>query len=333
MEYSKKRIIKKAIPDNDPNGMSDTIKCLRDLTVKSLKLSVNVSHTYSGDVSLDLTGPNGKTVKVLGSGRGPGKDLKQDFNGDMFNDFVGIKSKGDWVLKIADNAKSDNGTLVDWSLDWTLANSKKTEIFIEDKTDLNSAQYCHQFGAIESISADVKVEHGHIGDLVLVLTAPSGKSITLQDRIGGTGNVLDKTFSAEDLKSLNGENATGKWTMKISDTMPRDSGRLVSWKLNIKTAAQVTAPLVKAAPVSTKDDLKKIEGIGPKIEGLLNAEGILTWRQLENTEVSRIKRILNAAGPRYQMHDPTSWPDQSKLAANGEWEKLQRLQDVLDGGK
>ncbi len=333
MEYSKKRIIKKAIPDNDKNGMNDTIKFQRDLTVKALALSVNVKHPYSGDVSLALTGPNGKTVNVLKPGRGPGKDVKQKFSGEMFNDFVGIKSKGDWVLKIADNASRDNGTLVDWTLDWSLANAKKSEIFIQDKTDLTSAQYCHQFGAIASMTAEVNVEHGHIGDLVMVLTSPAGKAITLHDRIGGTGKSINKTYSAQDLQAMNGEKAKGKWTMKISDTMPRDSGRIVSWKLNIKTTSQETAPIVKAAPISTKDNLRKIEGIGPKIEGLLNAEGINTWRQLAGTEVTRIKRILEAAGPRYQMHDPSSWPRQSKMAADGEWEKLQKLQDELDGGK
>lgn len=333
MLYSKKRIIKKDIPDNDANGIQDTIKFQRDLTVKGLALNVNVAHPYSGDVSLALTGPNGKTVKVLGNGRGPGKDIQKRFNGDLFKDFEGIKSKGEWTLQVVDHAKQDSGTLVDWSIEWELANSKRTEVFIEDKSDLSSVQYCHQFGAIKKISANVHVEHGHVGDLVLVLTAPSGKSITLQDRVGGNANELKKTFSFEDLKAFEGEKAKGKWSMKISDTMPRDDGRLISWKLNIETTEQVTAPIVKAQPVSTKDDLKKIEGIGPKIEGLLNAEGINTWRQLANTDPDRIKRILNAAGPRYQMHDPGSWPRQSGLAADGKWDELQVLQDELDGGK
>ncbi len=330
MEYSKKRIIKKAIPDNDPNGVVDTIKFQRDLTVKAVTLKVNVKHPYAGDVSIDLTGPNGKTVKVLGSGRGPGKDIKQTFSGDMMNDLLGGKSKGNWSIKVVDNATRDDGTLVDWELHWSLANSKKSEVFIEDKEDLSSVQYCHQFGAIESISADVKVEHGHVGDLVLVLTAPSGKEVKLHDRIGGAGKEINKTYSVDDLSALNGEKAKGKWTMKISDTMPRDSGRLVSWKLNIKTAEHHAAPV---APPSLKDDLKKIEGIGPKIEGLLNEGGIKTWRQLAKADVAAIKRILEAAGPRYQMHDPGSWPRQSKLAADGDWETLNKLQDELQGGK
>lgn len=332
MEYSKKRIINKAIPDNDPNGLIDTIKFQRDLTVKAVSLNVNVQHPYSGDVSMVLSGPNGKSVKVLSAGRGPGKDIQKTFSGELFEELTGIKSRGEWTLKMVDNAARDNGTLIDWTLDLTLANSKKSEIFIEDKEDLNSVQYCHQFGAIESISADVHVEHGHVGDLILVLTAPSGKAVTLHDRAGGNNTSIQKTYSAEALSEFNGETATGKWSMKISDTLPRDAGKLISWKLKIKTS-ELGHQVVQSNPASTKDDLKKIEGIGPKIEGLLNEAGIMTWKDLASTEVAAIKTILDAAGPRYQMHDPGSWPNQSQLAATGEWEALEKLQDELDGGK
>ena len=82
-----------------------------------------------------------------------------------------------------------------------------------------------------------------------------------------------------------------------------------------------------------KDDLTKIEGIGPKIAGLLNADGITTFEQLADAKVTRLRKILNDAGPRYQMHDPATWPKQSKLAAKGDWDKLKKLQDELDGGK
>ncbi len=89
---------------------------------------------------------------------------------------------------------------------------------------------------------------------------------------------------------------------------------------------------VKASKVA-KDDLKKIEGIGPAIEKLLNAGGISTFRKLADTKASVVKKILTEAGPRFQMHDPGSWAKQSKLAADGKWEELKKLQDILDGGK
>jgi predicted flap endonuclease-1-like 5' DNA nuclease len=100
------------------------------------------------------------------------------------------------------------------------------------------------------------------------------------------------------------------------------------------TAAQATIiPLVSSGSQDRKDNLKKVEGIGPKIEGLLNADGIWTWAQLAASPVPTLQGVLKAAGERYRIHDPTTWPDQSRLAAEGRWEELQELQDLLKGGR
>lgn len=95
-------------------------------------------------------------------------------------------------------------------------------------------------------------------------------------------------------------------------------------------------PKVEEAPATeteAKDNLKKIEGIGPKIEELLNAAGVFTYAQLADTPTDKIKEILNEAGSRYQMHDPTSWPMQARLAADGKWDELNEWQEQAKGGK
>jgi large subunit ribosomal protein L27 len=102
------------------------------------------------------------------------------------------------------------------------------------------------------------------------------------------------------------------------------------------TPAVAEAPAEK--PASTKkapklDDLKVIEGVGPKIEQLLKDGGINTWAELAAADVDRLKDILDAAGPRYQIHDPSTWPAQAKFAAAGEWEELKEYQDMLTGGR
>lgn len=97
-------------------------------------------------------------------------------------------------------------------------------------------------------------------------------------------------------------------------------------------AAIVPLPVVTAEPV-TPDDLKVIEGIGPKIEQLLNNDGIMTFSQLSNTPSETIVRILRAAGPRFQMHDPGTWPQQAALAAAEKWDELKELQTVLNKGR
>ena len=75
-----------------------------------------------------------------------------------------------------------------------------------------------------------------------------------------------------------------------------------------------------------------IEGIGPKIEQLIYSAGILTFAQLSKTSVKSLKAILKTGGSVFQMWDPTSWPEQAKLAHNEKWEKLATLQDKLYKG-
>lgn len=92
-------------------------------------------------------------------------------------------------------------------------------------------------------------------------------------------------------------------------------------------------PEPEPAPAVDPDDLTKIEGIGPKISELLADGGIPTFGALAAAPVERLREILDAAGSRYQVHDPASWPMQAGLAADGKWDELQELQDRMDGGR
>ncbi len=80
------------------------------------------------------------------------------------------------------------------------------------------------------------------------------------------------------------------------------------------------------------DDLQTIEGIGPKIAGVLQAAGISTFAQLAQADVGRLREILTEAGIS-RISDPGTWPEQAKLAADGDWQGLEALQDQLKGGR
>jgi predicted flap endonuclease-1-like 5' DNA nuclease len=90
--------------------------------------------------------------------------------------------------------------------------------------------------------------------------------------------------------------------------------------------AEPPAPAAPAAP----DDLRKLEGIGPKVASVLNGIGISTFAQLANADLDKVKTALDAAG--YQYMNPASWLPQAKLAAAGDWEALAKMQDELKGG-
>ena len=97
-------------------------------------------------------------------------------------------------------------------------------------------------------------------------------------------------------------------------------------------AAAPAAPAPTEKPAAA-DDLKKIEGIGPKIAEILNGTGITTFAALAAASADSIKETLAKAEGNFAAHDPTTWPAQAKMAAAGEWDKLKVWQDELDGGK
>jgi predicted flap endonuclease-1-like 5' DNA nuclease len=82
-----------------------------------------------------------------------------------------------------------------------------------------------------------------------------------------------------------------------------------------------------------EDDLQVVEGIGPKIAELCAGIGISSWRDLAGTDVSTLQAMLDNAGPRYRMHDPSTWPRQAGLLATGRWVEFKELTDHLSGGR
>lgn len=115
----------------------------------------------------------------------------------------------------------------------------------------------------------------------------------------------------------------------VPDANPTDTSvnRLAGVDFDGDHAARVLGKRVK------HDDLKVVEGIGPKIEELCDAGGIATWAGLAATPVSRLQEILAAGGERFRMHDPATWPRQAELLSLGKWEEFKQLTDELSGGR
>jgi len=98
-----------------------------------------------------------------------------------------------------------------------------------------------------------------------------------------------------------------------------------------KTKAKKEAPKT-ATSKAKKDDLKKIEGLGPKAsEALVNA-GVDTFAKLAKKTAEEIKEILTEESSTLAHLVTTTWPKQAELAAAGKWEELKAWQDELDGG-
>ncbi len=106
-------------------------------------------------------------------------------------------------------------------------------------------------------------------------------------------------------------------------------------KAKVVELEDMPAPVPVAAQQTysvAADDLTIVEGIGDKTADLLNQNSITTFEQLSNTDVHRLRGILHDGGAGFQLHDPTTWPRQARLAANRDWVKLAALKAELVGG-
>lgn len=108
------------------------------------------------------------------------------------------------------------------------------------------------------------------------------------------------------------------------------------------SAAPAAAPLHAPAPAtepeshpapapSNTDDLALIEGIGPRINEVLQTAGIRTFADLAAAPMDRIQQVLDAAG--LSLADPGTWGQQAALAAEGRLDALKELQDSLKAGR
>ena len=92
-------------------------------------------------------------------------------------------------------------------------------------------------------------------------------------------------------------------------------------------------PYDRYASLFSNDDLQIIEGIGPKTEALLKKNKVTTWDQISEMSEASLQKILDAAGSRFKLLRPKTWPQQATYAMNGQWKELVEYQKFLDTGR
>jgi predicted flap endonuclease-1-like 5' DNA nuclease len=125
--------------------------------------------------------------------------------------------------------------------------------------------------------------------------------------------------------------------LKTEPPAPPIEPPAVEEKVEETPEIQADADVEKEKPLekpAAPDDLKRIEGIGPKIASVLQEAGITTFARLADAQVSDLEQVLEAADPRLlRLAKPAAWPEQAALAAAGEWDALEALQRELKGGR
>lgn len=226
-----------AIPDNDPAGATASLTYAESTTIGQVTASVKITHTYIGDLHIELR--HGDTSVVLMDGEGGSTDdIDKSFTVD---DFAGQDAAGEWTLFVRDGAAQDTGTIDRFAVSVTagstplppegtgtsVENTTSTAIPDNDTAGVSVTLDGPAGTTITNLSVDVDITHTYIGDLTLTLEH-GGTTVTLQDRQGGSTDNLVTTFTPAD---FNGADASGTWTLKVVDGAARDEGTLNSVKL------------------------------------------------------------------------------------------------------
>ena len=175
--------------------------------------------------------------------------------------------------------------------------------------------------AIEGASVEAKVLSHLKGDKVIVFKKKRRKGYKKKN---GHRQSLSQIV-------IEGILATGSKKAAPKKEEAKKEAPAKAQKLVETPAAEAKAPKAKASKKG--DDLKLIEGIGPKAAEVLVAAGIDTFAKLAKTSAENVKEILDAAEAKVQHLDPGTWAQQAQLAADGKMDELKKLQDELNGGK
>jgi subtilisin-like proprotein convertase family protein len=189
-----------AIPDNNPTGISDTIRINENQYISDVNVKVNISHTYIRDLRVVLEAPDGTQVMLWNHHCGSQDNLQVVFDDQGQNIdcnnltghikptsslsvLTGKYTRGAWILKVSDNAHGDTGTLNDWGL-----------------------QFCYMTGIDHQLLPNVKIypnpSNGNIhihfplrqqADVKIMVSDMTGR-IIYQKKWAGEGKTFDRTI-------------------------------------------------------------------------------------------------------------------------------------------
>ena len=257
------------IPDDNPLGISTPLNIEASGQLKSIRAQVDISHTYRGDLEVELESPSGTRVMLHSKKGGQLDNLLLDISSEDNADiraFQGQTINGVWILHVRDLVKSDVGRLNSWQLtidfessNFLLSAEATPDLAIPDNqnTGVASELSIDGNGVVKAIEVEVAITHTYIGDLQIELQSPSGNTALLRSADWRRGQNLTATYtnvSTPTLQSLIGEQAAGKWTLRVRDLAGYDTGTLNRWAVKLTTSLGegVAAPSASRSPATAK---------------------------------------------------------------------------------
>ncbi len=239
------------IPDNIGVGISDTITIDQDVVIAGVKVMLDITHTYRGDLRVTLITPWGEEIRLHDRNQGGSADHIQgtldESDLQALATLHGHSAQGDWRLVVQDLAPADVGVLNSWGFEFTTSEQPRGKVVLEespgthipdnDSVGIQRTLSTDAQGQVANVEVSVNITHTYIGDLRVSLLSPSGTEVPLRSQAGGSADNVIETYTpatTPTLGTLAGQSINGTWRLKVSDSVGQDVGKLNNWQVVIQ---------------------------------------------------------------------------------------------------
>ncbi|NES85905.1 MAG: S8 family serine peptidase [Moorea sp. SIO2B7] len=236
----------KSIPDNYPKGIKDVISISDSGILGKIRVSLDISHSWIGDLIVELTAPNGTKILLHNRSGSSQDNIQKTYDSQdvpALASLINSNISGDWTLRVMDLAASDTGMLQSWGLEIDLLSERvvaedteAVQIPDNNPTGITRTLNLPAGNTINDLAVSLDITHPYIGDLRVILTPPNSTPITLHDRVGGGADNIVRTWQTQDLpglQALRGRDAGGNWQLQVADLAGQDVGKLNRWKIEV----------------------------------------------------------------------------------------------------
>lgn len=242
-----------SIPDNQVAGITDTIAIGQNARIAGTKVTLDISHTYRGDLLVTLFTPWGDSIVLHQRWQGgSADDIRRTLTESDIPALASLNNRstqGNWTLQVQDLASADTGTLNHWAMQFDAIDQPQGPVVLEeapgthipdnDPSGINRSLSTTASGSVGSVEVSLDITHSWIGDLLVSLRSPEGTVVTLHNKSGRNADNIVKTYTAANtpaLSNLEGEQIQGSWQLHVSDHEGEDLGKLNEWSITIYPA-------------------------------------------------------------------------------------------------
>ncbi len=284
------------IPDGDPVGVETGLELRNSGTVGGVEVSVNIAHTWIGDLEVALVHPDGTSVLLHNMTGGSADNIVTTYPtltppAESLGAFIGKPIAGEWKLRVADHYQLDTGVIRSWSL----TVERETPLAVDTITDVDGAYMATD---LEEGTWRVAPNNGHSAFL------PAYRDVTVGPSQSGVDFALN-SFTIAGTAFVGGDPAPD---VQVTLTSPEDQN-LSAWdypgiEIPDNNTKGIVAPIV-IDTIGTINDIR----VGVNI----------THPYIADLEVS----LYHPDGTRIRLHNRTggsaddiitSYPDQTRPA-------------------